>query len=188
MTTLTDLGVTQAKLRAYGQDGKFEALTGPQLQGVCCYLKAHFDKREGKYKRWSKSVAKEMRSIGITQDQRSGEPCINYRKAKVVENISVSLEDFNRVEDELKAAQAELEAFKDEGTPTGETVLVKGIGEVEVVSTNPISGSEDLMKANKLVKPDECAASMVKDALALKPNRTRRTKAQIEADKLKEAE
>jgi len=34
MTTLTDLGVTQAKLRAYGHDGKFEALTGPQLQGV----------------------------------------------------------------------------------------------------------------------------------------------------------
>lgn len=160
MTTLTDLGVTQAKLRAYGQDGKFEALTGPQLQGICCYLKAHLDKKEGKFKRWSKSVQKEMRGIGITQDQRSGEPCINYRKARVVENISVSLEDFNRVEDELQLEQLKVEMLREE------------MDELKADNQKPVvNGSEDLMKAEET-----------------KPKRTRRSKAQIEADKLKEAE
>jgi len=113
MTTLSDLGVTPAKLRAYGHDGNFEALTGPQLQGVCCWAKSQLDIREGKFKRWSKSTAREMRGIGIKQDPRSGEPSITYRKAKVVDNISVSLEDFNRVEDELQKAQETIQQLQD---------------------------------------------------------------------------
>jgi predicted nucleotidyltransferase len=101
MTTLSDLGVTSAKLRAYGHDGTFEALTGKQLQGICCVMKTILDKKEGKYKRWNKETQRVMRGIGVIQSQRTGEPIINFRRAKVVENISVSLEDFNRVEDEL---------------------------------------------------------------------------------------
>lgn len=113
MTTLTDLGVTTGKLRAYGQDGNFEALTNKQLQGVCCHLKSLLDKKEGKFKRWSKAVSKEMRGIGVIQDQRSGEPAITYRKSKVVENISVSLEDFNRVEEELQKAKEIIQQLQD---------------------------------------------------------------------------
>lgn len=188
MTTLADLGVTQAKLRAYGHDGKFEALTGPQLQGVCCHLKALLDKKDGKYKRWSKSVAKEMRGIGVTQDQRSGEPTITYRKAKVVENISVSLEDFNRVEDELQELEgkyAVMEVRNKElecGRKSMVTELVE-VGEVEISkeATDQLKDAELLksqpggfikpakiygepkIKPNKLVKPVAELAKMARE-------------------------
>lgn len=169
MTTLTDLGVTQSKLRAYGHDGKFEALTGPQLQGICCYLKAHLDKKEGKFKRWSKSVQKEMRGIGITQHQRTGEPCINYRKAKVVENISVSLEDFNRVEDELKAAQETIDQLKDAELYRSKPEITKALAESA--------------RQTKDIMDQSIANNSISDPV--KPKRTRRTKKQIEADKNK---
>lgn len=182
MTTLTDLGVTAAKLRAYGHDGKFEALTGPQLQGVCCYLKSVLDKKEGKFKRWSKGVQKEMRGIGITQHQRTGEPCINYRKAKVVENISVSLEDFNRVEDELKVANEMIKKLMDDSA--------KQITPLREKANELIQANIDNAKS----KPggfNKEAFVKVEGDVELKPvkvttaKRKRRTKEQIEADNSK---
>ncbi len=176
MTTLTDLGVTTAKLRAYGHDGKFEALTGEQLQGICCYLKTVLDKKEGKFKRWSKEVAKEMRGLGIQQHQRTGEPYTTYRKAKVVDNISVSLEDFNRVEDELQAEQLKVELLREE---------IEELKASPVTSLVDISEQEALEMMNKGKGVGAFKSITVDESSAIKPKRKRRSKEQIEADKAK---
>ncbi len=191
MTTLTELGVTTAKLREYGHDGKFEALTGPQLQGICCYLKTVLDKKEGKFKRWSKSVAKEMRGIGITQHPRNGEPSINYRKSKVVENISVSLEDFNRVEDELQVAQ---ETIRETDKIIGELQeTIQQLQDAELMKSDPgvfdkpekIEGEFVMNEVEPRPNGTDYYAVMDPVKEPIKKKRKRRSKEQIEADKAK---